>query len=67
MSYSNNPDHKMLIDEVLHRCARMFQNLGSDSPRSAYKQARIEERKLLRAVRDLDPDKIDRLLVNTDK
>lgn len=67
MSYNNNEDHKMLIDEVLHRCAKMFQNLGTDSPRSAYKQARIEERKLLRAVRELDPDKIDRLLVNTDK
>ncbi len=67
MSYSDNPDHKMLIDEVLHRCARMFQNLGTDSGKTAYKQARIEERKLLRAVRDLDPDKIDRLLVNTDK
>jgi hypothetical protein len=67
MSYNNNEDHKMLIDEVLHRCAKMFQNLGTDSPRSAYKQARIEERKLLRAVRELDPEKIDRLLVNTDK
>jgi hypothetical protein len=67
MSYSNNEDHKMLIDEVLHRCAKMFQNLGTESPRSAYKQARIEERKLLRAVRELDPEKIDRLLVNTDK
>lgn len=67
MSYNNNEDHKMLIDEVLHRCAKMFQNLGTDSPRSAYKHARIEERKLLRAVRELDPDKIDRLLVNTDK
>lgn len=67
MSYSNNADHKLLIDEVLHRCAMMYQNLGSDSPRSAYKQARVEERKLLRAVRELDPEKIDRLLVNTDK
>jgi hypothetical protein len=67
MSYNNNEDHKMLIDEVLHRCAKMFQNLGTDSPRSAYKQARIEERKLLRAVRELDIEKIDRLLVNTDK
>ena len=67
MSYNNNEDHKLLIDEVLHRCAKMFQNLGTESPRSAYKQARIEERKLLRAVRELDPEKIDRLLVNTDK
>jgi hypothetical protein len=67
MSYSNNPDHKMIIDEVLHRCARMFQELGADSGKTAYKQARVEERKLLRAVRELDPDKIDRLLVNTDK
>jgi hypothetical protein len=67
MSYNNNEDHKMLIDEVLHRCAKMFQNLGTESPRPAYKQARIEERKLLRAVRELDPEKIDRLLVNTDK
>ena len=67
MSYSNNADHKLLIDEVLHRCAKMYQNLGSDSPRSAYKQARVEERKLLRAVRELDSEKIDRLLVNTDK
>jgi hypothetical protein len=67
MSYSNNADHKLLIDEVLHRCAKMYQNLGSDSGKTAYKQARIEERKLLLAVRELDPDKIDRLLVNTDK
>lgn len=67
MSYTDNPDHKILIDEVLHRCARMFQNLGQDSPKAAYKQARVEERKLLRAVRELDPEKIDRLLVNTDK
>lgn len=67
MSYSNNADHKMLIDEVLHRCAKMFQNLGLESPKISYKQARVEERKLLRAVRDLDPEKIDRLLVNTDK
>jgi hypothetical protein len=57
----------MIIDEVLHRCARMFQELGADSGKTAYKQARVEERKLLRAVRELDPDKIDRLLVNTDK
>lgn len=67
MSYSNNPDHKLLIDEVLHRCAMMFQNLGSDHSKSDYKEAREEERKLLKAVYELDPEKIDRLLVNTDK
>lgn len=67
MSYSDNADHKLLIDEVLHRCAKMFQNLGSDHSKTEYKQARVEERKLLRAVRELDPEKIDRLLANTDK
>lgn len=67
MSYIDNQDHRLLIDEVLHRCAIMFQNLGLENPRSDYKQARLEERKLLKAVRRLDPDKIDRLLVNTDK
>jgi len=67
MSYTSNPDHKRSIDEVLHQCAMMFQNLGTENSKIDYKKARTEERKLLRTVRDLDPEKIDRLLANTDK
>lgn len=67
MSYTNNKDHKRSIDKVLHKCAMMFQNLGAENSKSDYKKARTEERKMLRTVRDLDPEKIDKLLVNTDK
>lgn len=67
MSYNDNPDHKMLIDEVLHRCAIMFQNLGAEYSKEDYQGARADEVLLLKAVRHLDPEKIDRLLANTDQ
>lgn len=62
MAYLNNPEHKKIIDCVLHQNAQLFQNLGKDSSRSEYEKAKIAERRKLRRIRDIDPEKIDRLI-----
>jgi len=62
MAYLDNKEHKHIIDCVLHQNARLFQNLGKDSSRSEYEKAKIAERQKLRRIRDIDPEKIDRLI-----
>lgn len=64
--YSTCAHCKKKIDEVLRTNAMLFANLGSDSSRSAYKDASVKERKNLREVMKYDPEKISRLLY-TDK
>lgn len=62
MAYSNNKEHKKIIDCVLHQNAQLFQNLGSDSSKTEYEKAKVAERQKLRRIRDIDPEKIDRLI-----
>lgn len=62
MSYTNNKEHKKIIDCVLHQNAQLFQKLGIDSSRSEYEKAKVAERQKLRRIRDIDPEKIDRLI-----
>ena len=62
MAYSDNPNHKKIIDCVLEQNAKLFQNLGIDSSRSDYDKAKVEERQKRRRIIDLDPEKIMRLV-----
>lgn len=62
MAYTNNKEHKKIIDCVLHQNAQLFQKLGIDSSRSEYEKAKVAERQKLRRIRDIDPEKIDRLI-----
>jgi len=62
MAYSDNPNHKKIIDCVLEQNAKLFQNLGIDSSRSDYEKAKVAERQKLRRIIDLDPEKIMRLV-----
>lgn len=62
MSYTDNPEHKHIIDCVLKQNALMFANLGLDSSRSDYERAKIKERQKLRKIMHLDPEKIERLV-----
>tara|TARA_Y100000385_G_C12935475_1_gene568680 strand:- start:592 stop:798 length:207 start_codon:yes stop_codon:yes gene_type:complete len=62
MAYSDNPNHKKIIDCVLEQNAKLFQNLGIDSSRSDYQKAKVAERQKLRRIIDLDPEKIMRLV-----
>ncbi len=62
MAYSDNPNHKKIIDCVLEQNAKLFQNLGIDSSRSDYDKAKVAERQKLRRIIDLDPEKIMRLV-----
>ncbi len=62
MAYSDNPNHKKIIDCVLEQNAKLFQNLGIDSSKSDYEKAKIAERQKLRRIVDLDPEKIGRLI-----
>ena len=56
-----------VIDEVLERNAKLFQNLGIDSTKAEVQAAKVQERKNLRAVRDEAPELIARLLADGDK
>lgn len=62
MAYHDNKEHKHIIDCVLHQNARLFQNLGVDSPKSDYKKAQVAERNKLRKILHLDEEKIGRLI-----
>jgi hypothetical protein len=62
MSYTDNPEHKQIIDCVLKQNALMFANLGSDSSKSDYEKAKIKERQKLRKIQPLDSQKIERLV-----
>jgi len=55
------------IDEVLHRNAQLFQQLGIDSTKTEKAAAKVQERKNLRSVRHYEPELIDRLLNDGDK
>ena len=62
MAYSDNPEHKKIIDCVLEQNAKLFQNLGIDSSRSDYEKAKVAERQKLRRIIDIDPEKIGKLI-----
>jgi hypothetical protein len=62
MAYSDNPNHKKIIDCVLEQNAKLFQNLGIDSSRSDYQKAKVAERQKLRRIIDIDPEKIGKLI-----
>jgi len=62
MAYSDNPNHKKIIDCVLEQNAKLFQNLGEDCSKAEYEKAKLEERRKLRRIMDLDPEKIGRLI-----
>lgn len=62
MAYSDNKQHKKIIDCVLEQNAKLFQNLGIDSSRSDYEKAKVAERQKLRRIIDIDPEKINRLI-----
>jgi hypothetical protein len=62
MAYHDNPEHKKIIDCVLKQNAELFQNLGTDSPRTDYEKAKVSERRKLRKIQHLDEDKIGRLI-----
>lgn len=55
------------IDKALERNAQLYQNLGTDSTKAEKNAARVQERKNLRAVREIAPEYIDRLLYASDK
>ena len=54
-TYRTSEEVRNRIDEVLHKCAMLFQNLGIDSTRSEKYGALAEERRLLESVKHLDP------------
>jgi len=58
---------KEKIDEVLKHNAKLFQNLGTDSTPAERSAVKRQEVLNLRAIKNLDPEKITRLLVDTDK
>lgn len=62
MAYNDNPEHKKIIDCVLHQNVQLFQNLGKDSSKTDYEKAKVAERQRLRRIIDLDPEKIGRLI-----
>jgi len=62
MSYLDNKEHKKIIDCVLEQNAKLFQNLGKDCSKAEYEKAKLEERRKLRRIMDLDPEKIGRLI-----
>ena len=62
MAYSDNKQHKKIIDCVLEQNAKLFQNLGIDSSRSDYEKAKVAERQKLRRIIDIDPEKIGKLI-----
>jgi len=62
MAYLDNKEHKKIIDCVLQQNAQLFQNLGIDCSKTEYEKAKVAERQKLRRIRDIDPEKIDRLI-----
>jgi len=62
MAYLDNKEHKKIIDCVLQQNAQLFQNLGMDCSKAEYEKAKVAERQKLRRIRDIDPEKIDRLI-----
>jgi len=64
--YHTDPLIREEIDKVLHENVKMFQNLGVSSTKSERSAAKVQERKNLRAVKDLDPEFIGALLDHSD-
>jgi len=62
MAYTDNPEHKKVIDCVLRQNAMMFANLGIDCSRSDYDKAKVKERQKLRKIAHLDEAMIGRLI-----
>ena len=62
MAYTDSKKDEHIIDCVLRQNAELFQNLGTDSSKTEYKKAKVSERNKLRNIRDIDPEKIDRLI-----
>jgi|TARA_B110000285_G_C15007207_1_gene554491 hypothetical protein len=62
MAYTDSKKDKHIIDCVLRQNAELFQNLGTDSSKTEYQKAKVAERNKLRNIRDIDPEKIDRLI-----
>lgn len=62
MAYHDNKEHKRIIDCVLEQNAKLFQNLGLDFSKSDYDKAKVQERRKLRRVIELDHEKIKRLI-----
>jgi hypothetical protein len=62
MAYHDNKEHKRIIDCVLEQNAKLFQNLGLDCSRSEYDKAKVQERRKLRRIIELDHEKITRLI-----
>ena len=62
MAYLDNKEHKKIIDCVLEQNAKLFQNLGKDCSKADYEKAKLEERRKLRKIAHLDPEKIGRLI-----
>lgn len=58
--------NKEKIDKVLHINAMLYQNLGKDSTKAEKQAAKIQERKNLREIKDLNPELIDFLLKASD-
>ena len=66
MAYHDNKEHKKTIDCVLEQNARLYQNLGSDSSRADYREAKVKERQMLRRIISIDKEKISRLINESD-
>lgn len=62
MAYHDNKEHKRIIDCVLEQNAKLFQNLGLDCSKFEYDKAKIQERRKLRRIIELDHEKITRLI-----
>ena len=62
MAYHDSKADKAIIDCVLEQNAKLFQNLGEDCSKAEYEKAKLEERRKLRRIMDLDPEKIGRLI-----
>jgi len=62
MAYLDNKEHKKIIDCVLEQNAKLFQNLGMDCSSAEYEKAKLAERRKLRKIAHLDPEKIGRLI-----
>jgi hypothetical protein len=62
MAYHDNKEHNRIIDCVLEQNAKLFQNLGLDCSRSEYDKAKVQERRKLRRIIELDHEKITRLI-----
>lgn len=62
--YYQDAEVKRKIDEVLQANARLRTNLGVNSTPDEVRRAKAMEVKSLKRVHYLDPEKIDRLLID---